>query len=522
MYKSTFTFGEGGNHTLSQANSIVVDVKNEDNVRTEVVDRPTCSVTNAPYENLLNGFDFFIPRRHVNPINVPRDESSNLLPVGPSSVPPHRQRSEREQFDTRSRNFDGSCTRQSGITSQIPHDERPNPVESTHVPLIYDDSRATNAIQQLENLSKMMENLQQENERLKLQNEKLNQNLNTLIETLHIQQDSSMLTKLGDAVNETANRNHSHRLETKDIYELKFKDMAKMNAPALIEAFCTQVKHVGGSEEDCVNIALAKMEINLRLYIENQLKDRGSRTLQEVKDILLNKFNRPRKACDAIDELCNLRFHIEDCPRQYMNEFYRRYDEILRAFPGETPKGPGRMWKNTVIEFLPKEFRRELINYVDEQGDESFIQKLEKLKVMYDARRNMGALHQSMFTGQQSVTTMQQPLPTMQQSIPTMPQPVPSIQQSMPTMHPHPVPTVQQSVPAMQQSVTSPLPSGTRQWASISRKCYWCQDGSEHLRRDCPRQPPPYSCFDCLQPNSRKGHPGCPGFNGPRPPPPGQ
>ena len=43
-------------------------------------------------------------------------------------------------------------------------------------------------------------------------------------------------------------------------------------------------------------------------------------------------------------------------------------------------------------------------------------------------------------------------------------------------------------------------------------RCGWCQDGSKHPREMCPREPPPYSCFDCLAANEMKGHRGCPGF----------
>ena len=35
--------------------------------------------------------------------------------------------------------------------------------------------------------------------------------------------------------------------------------------------------------------------------------------------------------------------------------------------------------------------------------------------------------------------------------------------------------------------------------------CGWCQNGSRHSRANCPREPAPYSCFDCLAPGALKG-----------------
>ena len=464
---------------MNLTNLVDIDTLAEGNDQTRRDDRPTPASKKPSFENQFGNLGFSSIRYNSSQRNLPRSENvvrNEILfdtNFGPATIP----RGGRGSHESSSSESDQTPNRPSHNLAQVSCGGRPrhsSPIRAN------DDAQVGRVLQELQDCKKLIGELLEENKRLQAEKDKSDTALRTLALSQSRQPDPSM----------QAPTTRSHRSDTQDIYVLKFKDMTKLNAPAMIQAFCRQVEHVGGDEDDRANIALAKMDMDLRLYVENQLDDRGVRkpTLSDVKDILINNFNRPKRACDAIDKLCNLPYDIEDCPRQYMYEFYRRYDEIRRAFPEETPRIPGRMWKNTVLKFAPREFGEELKNYTDEQCDEAFIQKLEKLRAdyRYEARRNISALRP--------------PIPALQQQLPATQQP----------MFP------------LQQPTYTPGLSGTRQWSQTSMKCFWCQDGSEHMRRDCPRQPAVNSCFDCLQPNSRKGHPGCPGFTGSRPPAAGQ
>ena len=54
------------------------------------------------------------------------------------------------------------------------------------------------------------------------------------------------------------------------------------------------------------------------------------------------------------------------------------------------------------------------------------------------------------------------------------------------------------------QNVTTKTPR------SNDKYCAFCR-AKDHYLPECPHNPPRNACFDCLQPNLRRGHEGCPG-----------
>ena len=251
------------------------------------------------------------------------------------------------------------------------------------------------------------------------------------------------------------------RMEVRDIDQLTFSDVKSLHAPAVIHEFCQQVMQVGITEEDRISIAKTRMERRLRLYMGGEIETHNIKRFEDLRHLLLTGFERAHNADEAVQELYDYRYTIDMDPKEYVNDFREKYRGIHRAFPNEEIPEEERIWKSLILAGLPREFQIRLQAYAGEGMEQKFLLELEKARSL----KRWGRVA--------NVT--------------------------------------EQVAPG-----TNPTPGTQRQYPD--RPCGWCQDGSKHHRRECPRRPQAHSCFDCLQPNERRGHAGCPGFTGPRQP----
>ncbi|XP_068212880.1 uncharacterized protein [Palaemon carinicauda] len=238
-------------------------------------------------------------------------------------------------------------------------------------------------------------------------------------------------------------------IQPKDIEMLTFTDISSIHAQAILHNFCKQVRQAGSTEEECINIACARMEKEIRLYVNGEMEEHNYTTLDDVQSILLKDFVRPTNISDAFQELFQLRYSVDMDPREYVNKFRAKFKSIIKAFPSARSINEETLWKQIIMEDLPQEIKACLQNYVKIGMGESFLIELEKERNFY----NKGGYD-----------------------------------------------NVKDEAASKANSLSM-------------RSCNWCQNGNVHVGKKCPRKPQPYSCFDCLMPNMCKGNPGCQEFD---------
>ena len=244
-------------------------------------------------------------------------------------------------------------------------------------------------------------------------------------------------------------------IKAKDIDLLEMHHLMDVDAKERVECFLQQVEQASQTEEGYQTVALARMSDQVRHYVRGLLKEyRGNDPLGEIQRILLENFKRPQQLSDAYRTLMNHRYVIEEEPREFVNRFTTEFSKIRLAFPKEDHPEEEQLWKDIIMEDLPKEIQQKM-KWAYPKGiskglSEMFLAELENQRGYWLRSR------------------------------------VAQVSQARPT-----------------EEADRP-----------ERRCPWCSDRTRiyyHSRVECPRKPSLRSCYDCLRPNSFRGHNGCPG-----------
>ena len=247
-------------------------------------------------------------------------------------------------------------------------------------------------------------------------------------------------------------------IEVRDIGELTFDDVHSIHAKTMIQEFMQMVKQVGNSQKEWCSIAYARMDKTLKLCVHSEMRKRNLSTIEDVENILLSDFDRPKDAAQAFHQLRQLKYSLDDDPRDFVNTFNAKFKSISNAFPSDEMPVADEAWRDIIMDSLPRDIKVRLNGYLRGGMAQMFLNELEKERGYYNRGR---------------VAKLNNETPVRQDAAP-------------------------RTHPTHQKQMPYP--------------CGWCQNGSRHSRANCPREPAPYSCFDCLAPGTLKGHPGCPGF----------
>ena len=240
------------------------------------------------------------------------------------------------------------------------------------------------------------------------------------------------------------------KLVLQDVPLLQIKEVFGITGRSTIQLFLSQVRDViGNDEKACVSAAMLRMESDLRRHMGNEMDGNPNQTLGELQTILLRDFQPPENAQDAILKLIKQPYSFEENPREFAIRFRMQFRAICKAFP-EKPIANGDVkWMRLVRKAMPEEVRQELEGLSGEADADLFLSSAEAEWERYHRQRGGVAAVQNKGS--------YRPRPLM--------------------------------------------------------NCGWCQNGSKHMRINCPRKTEPRSCFDCLKRESMRGHPGCPGRN---------
>ena len=272
-------------------------------------------------------------------------------------------------------------------------------------------------------------------------------------------------------------------LKAKDIEKLTLKNLSQTGGQSIKALFFRQVRHLGETPKDQVEIALARMDTDLKLFVGNLLPP--SPTLEDVEWALDRGFAGPRNMGDALRELYACEYHLADNPYERLHELQMKFELICTAFPNERRPNVEPIIKKIMMQHLPIDVKINMDKFTtDGVSLELFIVELERER----ANRKEYTAH---IKASPETTTPYQPQP--------YPRPNQGPSQNRPQGNrPNPA---NRGYPAQG-------PSRPRQPRSYP--CQYCRNGQHHSPRDCPREPPYGSCFYCLSTTHRRGDPACP------------
>ncbi len=219
-------------------------------------------------------------------------------------------------------------------------------------------------------------------------------------------------------------------------------------------------------------VAMTKMDKELRLFVSGELdKCLNGSTFEDIVHILRKEFHGPGNVADAFRELGQLEYSFEDPPRRFVQQFKANFGAVCKEYPHVTPPNVEKMWKKAILRNVPYEVRDRLDLFKDYGMEETFLSELERERG-YRKRVNVAKVE----NGQEEREVRP--------------------------------PVVKAAVTPNREMHYRRQPTN---FEMTPRHCGWCTNGSFHERLECPRKPPRYSCFDCLQVGVKKGHEGCPG-----------
>ena len=251
---------------------------------------------------------------------------------------------------------------------------------------------------------------------------------------------------------------HKALFRARDIDQLKVTELDKISGKITKKFFFYQIRRFGGTDADQFQLALSRMDESLRRFVFNRLNSLASQTLQNVEDLLDREFQGPPRLAKVVKDLFSKPYTLSDNPREFANFFKTQYEILCSAFPEESLPDRETMLKQILVQDLPVEIRNRLDCFMTKGfSEELFINELDRERLN------------------------------------------PNLQ----------VDSVQERLENNQQ-VRFPPVSDTRNRLG-PYPCRYCQDGNRHTPRNCPLNPPPGGCYDCLSSTHRRGDRGCPG-----------
>ena len=259
-------------------------------------------------------------------------------------------------------------------------------------------------------------------------------------------------------------------LKSKDLDSLKMEDLSSVHSQALRKSFFEQIKLVGSTDQDQVDIALTKMEKPMRIFLVDILRKKGLPiNLENLEKAVAEEYPGPQSMADAVRELHQLEYNIEENPRTFYHHFKTKFNLMCQTFPSDTPPHRSPVFKDIIMRQLPVPIQKRLSIFKTEgYSEEMFLAEVEKEKMAAKLRNEISDCGY--------VNQISQPPKEDYQN----------------------------------QSQKNNTNMRFRKGAISVPPCRYCQNGDCHLVKDCPRNPPFRSCFDCLSTNHGKGNVNCP------------
>ena len=268
----------------------------------------------------------------------------------------------------------------------------------------------------------------------------------------------------------------------KDVRELKLSELTDISTPTTLSIFYDGVERCTLDSRERVDVAMLRMEHELRVLVRNACDSGVINTWNDLKAYMADTF-MVKLSFDQVFDITNALHYVwTQDPHSFKNSFICQYSAMKSHFRDKDLPPCEKMLKAKLVEGFPSSNKLALAPFMDKSVP------MPSFMVQVQRQREL-------------LFHMQGPSPV------TLP--------ATPTSSSHINHTSQPVTPDRQGSDTSNSCNGANRPPQGNRRpklrCYYChREGHTTLR--CRLKPPYNLCFDCKSEQCIRGHPDCPGW----------
>ena len=176
-------------------------------------------------------------------------------------------------------------------------------------------------------------------------------------------------------------------LKPRDIEYLRLEELSSIEGIASKESFFHQITQVTDDKKEQVQVCLSRLDRDLRLFVESQIKHKAFSQLEDIQNLLELEFKLPRNLPDAIDRLVNTEvYSLDRDPREFVHRFKVKYGMLCTAFKNNGLPEQVKILKAAMTRGMDMATRAQLGSVLMEEfGEEPFLSRLEALRMGYNS-----------------------------------------------------------------------------------------------------------------------------------------
>lgn len=271
-------------------------------------------------------------------------------------------------------------------------------------------------------------------------------------------------------------------IRSSEIKEVGLEDLSTISSAHRLEDLFYQVEACDERDERRIRIALNKLELKARTVVQDKMKERPITNWREFKELCHEAFDIKVDPIEVIQDI-NTRFnyHIDKDPRLFVNELRA----MLSSVAVENMPDQNLTIKRKLYDGLPRSLKGDLQVYMDDPKttDGHFLKHVEGHRRIYlqinKGAHNVRELAEENRAPSYGIDEIASKIDTMMEKL-------------------------EETESSIRATATDTRPKHR------PRGCGYCNWKEVHWWTDCPKRPPPQSCFDCLQLGHKKGERACP------------
>ena len=300
-------------------------------------------------------------------------------------------------------------------------------------------------------------------------------------ETLRLQQ-----SRLDGLERERVSVRRTH-IKVSDIKELKLEDLSALTSAHTLDQLFHQVEGCASDDSGRITIAEHKLEHRAKTVLRAAMSETIITSWAQFKELCHSLFDYPVEPVAIVQDINNrFQYAIDEDPRLFVNNM----SATLSAVDTANLPNKSSMMKRKLYDGLPSTIKKDLRPYMDDPSIhiKEFLITVERFRRTYlEVNRSVQNVRELTAVGREfnNVSTTTSP-------------PVTGTETSE-------MAALRAELRQNNELLVRAL-EGTRR----KLKCGYCNWDPSHGPSTCPKNPPKYSCFDCLQLGHKKGESSCP------------
>lgn len=281
-------------------------------------------------------------------------------------------------------------------------------------------------------------------------------------------------------------------LKPKEVTLLKLSELIGISADNRLNTFFRQVETCTTSDDKRREVALTRVEPDIATFLTAELVQRGNNIpWSEMKGIMQKQFLGTTNILQAWQEVNTMVYYSDIPPSSFLNKLKCKISALQLKFPKEEIPTSDKFLKTKIYKGLNSHAQAKLVDFLAEHislqtfmtyAEEEYYKALEMNNC--NGNRvlpisNNGSSHSS------TVVKGNHPVGIQNNEIEKL----------------------TKKLEELSKKIQS---SNLKKLNSNKKYCAYCRV-DDHSLTECPFHPPRGVCFDCLEPNKRRGHKGCPG-----------